>query len=258
MKKLTLLIAPLLLLTPIMFIDLTPEDDEITVTTVENALLYEVYKIDITTRSEPSPNNAVHIVYFDIDDSEGKREFEEALKNKDPLPQGLDITWNDTIRKLTAYVFGYPVTMYSGDYSDAGYFIIEEKYIDGVPNTNYSYKYILDKHKLEGASSNTKIIGGQTVKVTIDDAPSGVPLVFYSADCKEKLEDYENYVEVTAGGYYAVYGDSWTGSSLYVSYTIEHIGLPSEVSEYGKFFFGIGVLFLAVMLWAARPQRIRK
>lgn len=260
MNKTAMLIAPLLLLTPIMFIDFTLEEDEAVVTEVKDALLYEVYKVDLWSVSNVSvySDTVVSVVYFDVNDTENKEKFEEALRNREPLSlQGiLDITWDyTTTYNVTAYIFGFPV--YSQyNYSDTYLYITTKK--DGI--TEYGGRYILDEHRLD-LSSGMYIIGGQDVKITIDDSPSGVSLILASSyDNQIDLNPGENQVTIEQGADYRVFANDWIPipSEPYVSYTIEYMGLPSETHVYGQVFLIVGALFMVVMLWFARPQKIRK
>lgn len=251
MKKITTLIISVLLFASIMCIVPASESDG-AVTEAEDALIYEVYKIDISVVSVYSFYNVVNVVYFDKDDSTGKSEFEEALRNREPLPSGLDVIWDEyTTYDLTAYVFGPPVKM-SGTYSNTYLYVYEP--VDGGWTSNY--KHILDKDRLDVGYSKTDIIGGQTVKVTILDAPDHVPLALRSSSYSVELDGSENQVEIEGRGDYAVYGLSWT-SSPYASYTIEYEGSPEAFTTYGYAFLVVGVLFLGIMVWLARPQRIK-
>lgn len=245
MRKIAMLITSVLLFASILCIVPASESDAVTAE-AENVLIYEVYKVDISAVSVSLFSNVMNVIYFNTDDLTGKHEFEEALRNREPLPSGLSVTWDGhTTHDLTAYVFGPPVTMsYFGDHSDTKFRL-----------NGSDWKYILDKDWLDGASS-TNIIGGQTVKVTISDAPDHVPLVLHSSSYSVELEESESQVEIGVRGDYAIYGRSWT-SSPYISYTIEYEGLPPEVFVYGYAFLATGILSLGIMVWFSRPQRIK-
>lgn len=266
MKKIAILMTPLLLFTPIMFIDFAPEDDGTIVKTVEDTLMYEVYKIDVSSALSISSysDTLVHMIFFYADDSDEKEEFEEALRNREPLPPGREIEWAENIwwyeddwnevsrYDLTVYIFGYPVEVWY-DYSNM-YVSIAEWKSDGY---EYASRYIMDKDRLKIDSPSTNLIAGQDVKITISDAPEDVSLILYSSAQRSDLGSGANFVEIEKRGDFIVTGENWAGSSPYISYTIEYEGLSPKTTTYGFGFLAVGILFFGIMIFFARPQKIK-
>lgn len=257
MKKIAMLMAPLLMFVPFLSDDSASEAEEITVLKMVDVPLYVVYKVDINATGFKRPDSAVHEVYFERNDTEGKLEFEYALRNGKPLPQGIEVEWNyGEYRDLTVYIFGEPLEMYYG-YSNTYYQLhgIEDD-DDGYYWSSYVYLTeddILDTH------SSTEIIAGQTVKITIQNQPDDVGLYFLSSpDTRVPVEiGKDNLVEIDTRGGYVMFGNEWVDSMPYITYTIEYKELPSEVQEYGKIFLVLGLLPVVAMIWFGRSQKIK-
>lgn len=249
MKKIAMLMAPLLLFTPFIFEDFTSEVEETVVKEMVDVPLYVVYKVEISAINFTPPSDSAQVVFFEDDDTDGKAGFEYALKEGKPLSEGLDVHWdNINVHNVTAYIFGYPPEVNYG-YSDTYY----QTYNHGDDWTRYHY---LTHDDILDLSSSTDVFAGQKVKITVQDMPYGAVPVFKSS--YTEYDDFDDEILIEKRGDFVMCNDAgWAGPMPYVTYTIEYKELSPKVNEYGQIFLVLGVLPILAMIWFGRSQKIK-
>lgn len=256
MKKIAILITSMLLFASVVCIIPASESDGAEVTR-DKALLYEVYKIDVTARSAPNMGWSTHTAYFLSDDEAGKNGFEEALRNRETLPPSANITWMGEEIELTVYVLGPPLVTYSSNNTNVYLYWYGT---DAGGNYWYTYVYFHEKDRMTEFSSSVYLLSGQTVKITVPAILGDVTLGFGPGQygSYEDIEEGVNEFEISKRGNYGIYVMNGAYTSAYISYTIEYEDSPTNTSAYGYAFLAVGIVFLAILIWFALPQRINE
>jgi len=252
--KISVLVTAVLLIVPVLCVVSTEESDGATAN-MEDVLICEVYKVDVSMRPPYSPSSYVdHMIFFERDDVIGKNEFERALRNHETLPLSNQISWPYSGKlDLTVYVFGYIPQDFIYDGHSRMYILWWDE------NEIMNEIYILEEDRITDAVPRIKIPSGQTVTITVRDIPGEADLVFSHEDGWNPpvLSKGINKIDIIDRGDYVLYGTGWDYSQPYVSYSIEYEDRVPDASVYGYAFAAAGAACAGIMIAFGLPQRIK-
>jgi hypothetical protein len=219
----------------------------------EIALLYDVYKVDVTAKSLTA-GNCEHIVYYLRSDTASQDLFETALANREALPPSdpsIDVLFGDTVHELTVYALCTPQYGYYSGY----------KYLEYLGDWSWTSKSIDKTALLEGVST-FHLPFDVKADVTVGDLPGSPSLKlvqgyshYHYYDFEANLEKGSNKISVIEAGEYLVISSDWNYTSPYASYTVEY-ECPPDASSQGYVLLAVGVLLLGLMVWFGLPRRI--